>query len=110
MPALAIRMSQAISHAVEHNVADTVPEGTRSVVRPALAAALMDIPSMTGDVEFDTIEAAIQNGLKNAVKATASDLGGQIAEKAKLLAEQVEIKLEGSKKLIMDELEFIEDR
>lgn len=105
MPALAIRMSQAISHAVEHNVADTVPEGTRSVVRPALAAALMDIPSMTGDVGFDKIEAAIQNGLKNAVKATASDLGGQIAEKAKLLAEQVEIKLEGSKKLIVVELD-----
>ena len=38
MPALAIRMSQAISNTVAHNVAESVPEGTRSVIRPALAA------------------------------------------------------------------------
>ena len=105
MPALAIRMSQAISNTVAHNVAESVPEGTRSVVRPALAAALMDIPSMIDDISFDAIEAAILNGLKNAVKATAGDLGGQMAEQTKLLAEQVELKLESSKKLITDELD-----
>ena len=36
MPDLKIRLSQAISETIHHNIAETVPEGARSTVRPAL--------------------------------------------------------------------------
>ena len=105
MPDLKIRMSQVIGQVIQHNIADTVPEGARSTVRPALMSALLEVPSLVEKVSFDKIEATIQNGIRAAVNTTATDLGGQMAEKAKVLAEQVELTLTKTKKLIMDDLD-----